>query len=185
MSTQTLISEVENFRRDILLSSLETEFANCGDEERKSNISEMIDEIRNRKKILDTTGKNQKNEIFEKIDEMTLSQPWNKIPEKKRLMLIDNYIHELEPDNKVSRDQLSVTLSNENLTIKYVNYDTKNRKIISINNLVKNDDDLYTFNNTKSKKTKKKTEIVESDDEEEIIVKPKKSPRTKKATSKK
>lgn len=182
MSTQTLISEVEIFRRDILLSSLETEFAHCGDEERKTNISEMIDEIRNRKKILDVTGKNQKNEIFEKIDEMTLSQPWNKIPEKKKSVLIDKYILELEPDDEITRNQLNVTLLNENLTVKYVNYDTKNKKIISINNLIKNDDGIYSFDNSKNKKTKKN---IKNDNDEKIIVKPKKAVKTKKSATKK
>jgi hypothetical protein len=177
MTTRTLTSEIENFRQSLLLSSLETEFLNCGDEERKTNITEIINEIRNRNKILDTTGKSQICDIFEKIDEMTLSQPWNKIPNNKKIVLIKQYVFEMEPDDEKKRNQLHIMLAKETLTHKIIDYDMRNKKISSINKLMKNDDDEYYIDKTKTKKVKVKVK-VESDEE---VIKPKaKSKKVKK-----
>ena len=161
MATQTLISEIESFRHGVLMSSLEVEFANCSDEERKSNIGEIINELRTKNKILDMTSKNKKNEIFDEIDEMTLSQSWNKIPEKKRTQLLENYINELEPDDDKLRNHILVLLSNVTLTQKIVNYNTKKKKIESINNLIKTDEGKYMYDDNKNKKnTKEKNDTV-------------------------
>jgi len=163
MTTQTLTSEIESFRQNAVLSSLETEFLNCGDEERKTNINELIDEIRGRNKILDTTGKSQINDIFDKINEMTLSQPWNKIPENKKNILINQYAAEFENDEE-KRIQLIGVLTATILTIKMVEYDTKNKKIISIDRLKINDDGLYYI-----EKIKAKAKVVKDEQDDKKI----------------
>jgi len=134
--TTNINTKIEEIIRDNKIFRYALELQNTTDVKRKELIKLKLINLQGiPTKELSTTAKTKLDEIYDNIDSFTLKQKWSKLKDKQKLERIKLFIEssDLSDSKKVQLDKTIIEMiKNKTFKISYIDYDSKDGKIISI-----------------------------------------------------
>ena len=134
--TTNINTKIEEIIRDNKIFRYALELQNTTDVKRKELIKLKLINLQGiPTKELSTTAKTKLDEIYDNIDSFTLKQKWSKLKDKQKLERIKLFIEssDLSDSKKVQLEKTIIEMiKNKTFKISYIDYDSKDGKIISI-----------------------------------------------------
>jgi hypothetical protein len=133
----TVDTKIDEIIRDNKIFRYALELQNTTDVERKELIKLKLINLQGiTPKELSTTVKTKLDTIYDNIDSFTLKQKWTKLKDKQKMERIKLFIEssDLSSSKKIQLDKTIIEMiKNKTFKIAYIDYDSKNGKILSIN----------------------------------------------------
>lgn len=147
--------EIDYIRRKLYISKFQNELDFLKENDMAAVVEDednwMTERSNQLEKIISTLEKEQKEpstdtkeSIFDEVEKYMFKKPWNRMSLFHRMAKINEYLNEHMDDDAVKKDlskKFSKEINDKKLgTKKYVEYDPKEEKILSIPCLIYNED---------------------------------------------